>query len=59
MITYYVQLKDGTTATHKAANIKEARAWAKKTHGIRNPDAVKRPTRYKLCPNCDSKPCCC
>jgi len=58
MPIYDVQTKRFGTIQHEADNIKEARAWARKAHGV-GPSSVTRQVEYKLCDRCDCKPCCC
>ncbi len=51
--------KNGTQVSHFAENIARARAWAKKTHGVKRPQDTVRTRKYVRCPKCDGKPCCC
>ena len=58
MPIYDVKTKKFGVITYAGENIEEARAWAKKAHGI-GPHGVTRQQNYKLCEKCDCKPCCC
>lgn len=56
---YEVTTEKFGVVSFMASSIEDARADAKLRFRVKNPSAVRRVVEYKLCAQCDSKPCCC